>query len=52
MSRELEDLLLGVLVLLEDAPEHALRRGQVGTLVAVLGAGAVPVGLGDDDGRT
>jgi hypothetical protein len=45
--------LLEVVALTVDLPEHHLRRGQVGTVVDVLGAGkALEVEFSDRDGRT
>lgn len=43
---------LDVIALLEDLPQHRLRRGQVGTLVAQLGPGVFEVEFSDDLGRT
>jgi len=43
--------LLDVVALLTDLPSHGLRRGQVGTVVELLG-GAWEVEFSDDDGRT
>jgi len=37
--------LLTTVALLEDMPEKALRRGQVGTLVEVLGPGVYGSGV-------
>ena len=44
--------LLDVVTLTRDIPEHHLVRGQVGTIVEVLGAGAFEVEFSDDSGRT
>jgi hypothetical protein len=44
--------LLDTVALLEDAPEHDLARGQVGTLVEPLSDGVWLVEFSDDDGRT
>jgi hypothetical protein len=44
--------LLSVVALLEDVPEHALRRGQVGTVVEELAPGVYEVEFIDDEGRT
>jgi hypothetical protein len=44
--------LLDVVALTEDLPERGLVRGQVGTVVEVLGAGAFEVEFCDNDGRT
>jgi Domain of unknown function (DUF4926) len=43
--------LLDVVALLTDLPSHGLRRGQVGTVVEMLG-GAWEVEFSDDDGST
>ena len=43
--------LLAVVALLEDVPERALRRGQVGTVVENLGPGVFEVEFSDDLGR-
>jgi len=43
--------LLAVVALLEDVPEKALRRGQVGTVVEILGPGVFEVEFSDDLGR-
>ncbi|GAC1519774.1 MAG: hypothetical protein NVS2B16_26350 [Chloroflexota bacterium] len=44
--------LLDVVALLEDVPDHALRRGQVGTVVEELVPGVFEVEFVDDAGRT
>ena len=44
--------LLSVVALVEDLPENALRRGQVGTIVENLAAGVYEVEFCDDSGRT
>ena len=45
--------LLEVVALTEDLPEHRLLRGQVGTVVDVLGNGKVlEVEFSDRNGRT
>ena len=44
--------LLDVVALTVDRPEKGLIRGQVGTVVEVLGRGAYEVEFLDDDGRT
>jgi len=41
---------LDVVALLKDLPQHGLVRGQVGTVVEVLG-GAYEVEFSDDTGR-
>lgn len=43
--------LLSVVALLEDIPEHALLRGQVGTIVERLAPGVYEVEFSDDAGR-
>ena len=48
--RELEPL--SVVALLEDNSGHALRRGQVGTIVERLAPGVYEVEFSDDEGRT
>lgn len=44
--------LLDVVALTVDSPDKGLIRGQVGTVVEVLGRGAYEVEFSDDDGRT
>lgn len=44
--------LLDVVVLLEDIPEENLQRGNVGTLVEILGEDAWEVEFVDDEGYT
>ena len=44
--------LLDTVALLDDAPEHGLARGQVGTLVEGLAPGVWLVEFSDDGGRT
>jgi hypothetical protein len=44
--------LLDVVALTEDLSEHDLRRGQVGTIVEVLGPDAFMVEFVDNNGRT
>ena len=44
--------LLDVVALIEDLPERALRRGQVGTVVEELAPGVFEVEFSDDTGRT
>ncbi len=46
-----EPRILDVVALLSDVPEHALVRGQVGTVVELLD-GAYEVEFSDDEGRT
>lgn len=41
-----------VVALLEDIPERALRRGQVGTVVESLAPGVFEVEFSDNQGRT
>jgi len=44
--------LLDVVAILQDVPESGLLRGQVGTVVELLGPGAYEVEFADDDGKT
>ena len=44
--------LLDVVALTEDIPERKLERGQVGTVVEILGPGVYEVEFNDNDGRT
>ncbi len=44
--------LLSVVALMRDLPEAGLVRGQVGTVVEVLGPEAFEVEFSDDSGRT
>jgi hypothetical protein len=44
--------LLDVVALLEGAPDKALRRGQVGTIVELLAPGVFEVEFSDLEGRT
>jgi hypothetical protein len=44
--------LLDVVALTEDLTEHDLRRGQVGTIVEMLGPDAFMVEFVDNSGRT
>lgn len=44
--------LLDVVALLNDVPDHGLRRGQVGTIVEALASNVFEVEFNDDDGRT
>lgn len=45
--------LLEVVALTDDIPEHNLQRGQVGTVVDILGEGkALEVEFSDRSGRT
>lgn len=44
--------LLDVVALLDDVPEKALRRGQVGTIVEVLAPEVFEVEFSDLEGRT
>lgn len=44
--------LLDVIALLEDVPDHGLRRGQVGTIVEELAPDAFEVEFSDDNGQT
>ena len=50
MSTEMH--LLDVVALTEDIPDHGLRRGQVGTIVEILGPNAFEVEFADNEGRT
>lgn len=43
--------LLDVVALLDDVPEKALRRGQVGTIVEVLAPEVFEVEFSDVEGR-
>lgn len=43
---------LSVVAILKDIPEHGLVRGQVGTVVEILGPTAVDVEFSDDHGIT
>ena len=44
--------LLSVVALMRDMPQAGLVRGQVGTVVEVLGPGVFEVEFSDDSGRT
>lgn len=44
--------LLNVVALLDDAPEHGLARGQVGTVVEEWAPGVYEVEFSDDQGCT
>jgi Domain of unknown function (DUF4926) len=44
--------LLAIVALMRDLPEAGLARGQVGTVVEVLGPGVFEVEFSDDTGRT
>lgn len=44
--------LLDVVALIDDVPENALQRGQVGTIVDVLAPGVFEVEFSDLEGRT
>ena len=45
--------LLAAVALLEDLPQHGLRRGEIGTVVEELDPnGAVLVEFSDDQGQT
>ena len=50
MSTEIK--LLDVVALTEDLPERGLRRGQVGTIVEMLGPDVFVVEFVDNSGRT
>jgi hypothetical protein len=43
--------LLDVVALTENLPKRKLRRGQVGTVVELLGPGVFEVEFTDNDGR-
>jgi hypothetical protein len=45
-------VLLDVVALLDDRPEHGLVRGQVGTIVEELDGTTVLVEFSDDEGQT
>lgn len=47
-----EVALLSTVALLEDLPEKALQRGQVGTVVEVLAPSVYEVEFSDDSGRS
>ncbi len=44
--------LLDVVALIQDLPEHGLRRGQVGTVVELLAPDTFEVEFSDNDGQT
>jgi hypothetical protein len=44
--------LSDVVALTEDIPDRGLLRGQVGTVVELLGPGVFEVEFADNDGRT
>jgi hypothetical protein len=44
--------LLDVVALTVDVPDKSLSRGQVGTVVEILGPGRYEIEFCDDDGRT
>jgi len=46
-----EPSILDVVALLTDSPAKGLTRGQVGTIVELLGEGALLVEFSDDSGR-
>ncbi len=50
MDEELH--LLDVVALIEDLPDEGLRRGQVGTIVELLGPGIYEVEFSDNRGCT
>lgn len=50
MSAEIN--LLDVVALTEDIPDRGLRRGQVGTVVELLGPNVFEVEFADNEGRT
>lgn len=47
-----EICVLDVVALTEDIPDRGLLRGQVGTVVELLGPGVFEVEFADNDGRT
>lgn len=49
MSTEMH--LLDVVALTDDIPDRGLRRGQVGTIVEILGPDMFEVEFADNDGR-
>lgn len=49
MSTEMH--LLDVVALTDDMPDRGLRRGQVGTIVEILGPDMFEVEFADNDGR-
>ena len=44
--------LLDAVTLTKDIPDHGLRRGQVGTIVEILGPDVFEVEFADNEGRT
>ena len=44
--------LLDVIALTDDLPDRGLVRGQVGTIVELLGKDAYEIEFSDDEGRT
>lgn len=44
--------LLDTVALGEDIPQRKLRKGEVGTVVEILGTGVFEVEFSDDDGQT
>lgn len=50
MNQEIQ--LLDVVALTDDIPAHNLQRGQVGTVVELLGPDIYEVEFVDNDGRT
>lgn len=44
--------LLDTVALVDDLPEHKLKRGEVGTVVEILAPDVFEVEFCDDDGRT
>jgi hypothetical protein len=44
--------LLDAVALTEDIPDRGLRRGQVGTIVELLGPDVFEVEFADNEGRT
>jgi hypothetical protein len=44
--------LLDTVALVDDLPERKLKRGEVGTVVEILGPAVFEVEFSDDDGQT
>jgi hypothetical protein len=44
--------LLDTVALVDDLPERKLKRGEVGTVVEILGPDVFEVEFSDDEGRT
>jgi hypothetical protein len=52
MKRTRKLRLLDTVALLDDLPEHKLKRGEVGTVVEILPPDAYEIEFSDDEGRT